>query len=85
MSELDEFKRIDAPIRNLLEQVHRQLEERGPVREAPAESGICPTCSGRGYSIRRAGAVAVADLCGCDRRCGACAGRGFVLEKRGGY
>lgn len=85
MSELDEFKRIDAPIRDLLEQVHRQLAERGPVREPAAESGPCSRCGGRGYTIRREGAAAVAELCGCDLRCTTCAGRGFVLQKRDGY
>jgi len=84
MSEPNDFKRMNAPIRDIIEQVQQQLATRGPVQERQRD-GACAQCGGRGYLLGREGAVATATLCGCDLRCARCGGRGFLLEQREGY
>src|SRR5690606_12407402 len=75
MSEPNDFKRMNAPIRDLIEQVQQQLATKGPVQDRPQADG-CSCCGGRGFVPGRNGALATATLCGCDLRCSKCSGRG---------
>lgn len=81
----EDFQRMRGPLGSILAQIHRELAARGgPLPERP-QPDRCNRCGGRGYLVGREGAVAVARLCGCDRRCGRCRGRGYLLEQRDGY
>lgn len=82
----DDFKRVNAPLGDLMRALHQQLAERGTLPERPRpQAGPCARCGGKGWILGRQGTLAIAEACGCDTRCGRCGGRGFVLSEQNGY
>ncbi|AKU91368.1 ATP-binding protein [Vulgatibacter incomptus] len=85
MSEHDDFQKMSGPLRMLMEEIHGKLERQGLEAPPSERQGACGRCGGRGYVVAREGAVAVASLCGCDRRCRLCNGKGLTLQTVDGY
>jgi len=80
----EEFEQVGGPLRAIVEELHHRIEASG--LEKPVESRApCPRCHDRGYVMGRHGAIAVASVCGCERRCRLCNGKGVVVREKDGY
>lgn len=79
----EDFRTLSNPIKSLLGEVQRRVEQAGPAPERPPAR--CARCQGRGYYLGSEASFAVARLCDCERRCEACEGRGFLIRSRDGY
>lgn len=79
-----EFQQLGAPLKELLQGLGRELNERG-LEPEPAPAPPCRRCAGVGYRVTPQGPRAVALPCGCERPCTRCGSRGFLLRNRDGY
>ncbi|HWV38254.1 MAG TPA: ATP-binding protein [Vulgatibacter sp.] len=80
----EEFEQVGSPLRAIVEGLHQRFEAIG-LEKPEARSEPCPRCGDRGFVMGRQGAIAVAEVCGCERRCRLCNGRGVSVQEKDGY